>query len=138
GLQVRAPVARPRRQDDVLAFLPNKHLSGGELVLLGEPDGLAAVGHENLGDAWHGSGPSWCPLCHIRYVHGTACALRASTRAFVRIQRIVRKPGSAKFFVFNTQQWSESHPLRNPSIFVFNHLSGGVGSLRAMRLSFAT
>jgi hypothetical protein len=34
---------------------------------------------------------------------------------FVRIQRIVRKPECAKFFVFNNQQWCESHPLRQIS-----------------------
>jgi hypothetical protein len=42
-----------------------------------------------------------------------ACAIRVSTTAFERIQRIVRKCESVKFFVFNTQQWSESHPLRH-------------------------
>jgi hypothetical protein len=45
----------------------------------------------------------------------SACSIRVSTRAFVRIWRIVRKRKSRKFFVFNNQQWSESHPLRQPS-----------------------
>ena len=49
-------------------------------------------------------------LCHIRSVYGSACSIRASTRVFVRISRIVRKVNSCKFFVFNTQQWCESHP----------------------------
>jgi hypothetical protein len=43
-----------------------------------------------------------------------ACSIRVSTRAFVRIWRIVRKSESFKFFVFNNRQWCESHPLRQP------------------------
>jgi hypothetical protein len=43
----------------------------------------------------------------------SACSIRVSTRAFVRIERIVRKLKSVKFFVFNNRQWFESHPLRN-------------------------
>ena len=42
-----------------------------------------------------------------------ACSIRVSTRAFVRIERIERKAVSVKFFVFNNQQWFESHPLRH-------------------------
>lgn len=41
-----------------------------------------------------------------------ACSIRVSTRAFVRIWRIVRKPESVTFFVFNNQHWFESHTLR--------------------------
>ena len=43
----------------------------------------------------------------------SACSIRVSTRAFVRNWRIVRKKNSVKFFVFNNQQWCESHPLRH-------------------------
>ena len=39
----------------------------------------------------------------------SACSIRVSTRVFVRNWRIVRKKNSVKFFVFNNQQWCESH-----------------------------
>ena len=43
----------------------------------------------------------------------SACSIRVSTRAFVRIRRISRKRTSLKFFVFNVRQRCESHPLRH-------------------------
>jgi hypothetical protein len=43
----------------------------------------------------------------------SACSIRVYTTAFERIWRIVRNPKSVKFFVFNIQHWSESHPLRH-------------------------
>ena len=44
----------------------------------------------------------------------STCSIRVSTQAFERIGRIVRKAKQLKFFVFNMQQWCESHPLRHP------------------------
>ena len=41
-----------------------------------------------------------------------ARSIRVSTSAFERIERIVRKRKSVKFFLFNNHQWFESHPLR--------------------------
>jgi len=46
----------------------------------------------------------------------SACLIRVSISAFVRFWRIWRKRESDKFFVFNNQQWFESHPLRQPSL----------------------
>ena len=40
----------------------------------------------------------------------------------MRIWRIVRKRESLKFFVFNSRQWCESHPLRQTRSFVFINL----------------
>jgi hypothetical protein len=45
---------------------------------------------------------------------GTACLIRVSTWAFVRISRIVRMQNPCKFFVFNNTHWFESNPLRLP------------------------
>ena len=52
-----------------------------------------------------------------------ACSIRVSTRAFVRIERIVRKRESVKFFVFNNRQGFESHPLRQPIDLCFQLVS---------------
>ena len=52
---------------------------------------------------------------HIPNVYGAVCARYVSTPTFERVWRIVRKPNSAKFFVFNNQQRFESHPLRQIS-----------------------
>jgi hypothetical protein len=41
-----------------------------------------------------------------------ARSIRVSTRAFVRIWRIVRKAYSVKFFVSNNQHWFESNLAR--------------------------
>jgi hypothetical protein len=60
-----------------------------------------------------------------------ACSIRVSTQAFERIRRIVRNTKSLKFFVFHTQQWCESHPLRQTRSFVFNHLARPRGFQRA-------
>jgi hypothetical protein len=43
----------------------------------------------------------------------STCSIRVSTRAFVRIWRIVRKRKLLKSFVFNNRRWCESHPLRH-------------------------
>lgn len=48
-----------------------------------------------------------------------ACSIRVSTRAFVRIWRIVRKPKYVKFFVFNNGNGFESHPLRQHELLCF-------------------
>src|SRR6185436_11761952 len=85
--QVGAPVARTRREDDLIALLANEHFGRRELVLLWQSDSLTAIGHEDLGGAGHGQKPP-TPLCHIRHVYRSACAIRASTRAFQRIWRI--------------------------------------------------
>lgn len=42
-----------------------------------------------------------------------ACSICVSTRAFERIRRVLRKPNSLKFLVFNAEHWCESHPLRH-------------------------
>src|SRR5207249_993553 len=70
-LQVRVPVARSGGKDDLVALLADEHLVGRELVLLGQADGLTAVGHEDLGGAWHGGDGPPQPLCHIPLVYGT-------------------------------------------------------------------
>jgi hypothetical protein len=55
----------------------------------------------------------------------SACSIRVSTAVFVRIWQIVRKVKSVKFFVFNNQQWFESHPLRQSLIPFGLGVSGG-------------
>src|SRR5262245_10534436 len=115
-LQVCLPVAWTGREDDVVALLADEYLVGRELVFLGQPHGLTAVGHEDFGGAWHGTDGPPLPLCHIPCVYGAACSIRVSTQAFERIRRIVRNAKPLKFFVFNTQHWFESHPLRQPSL----------------------
>ena len=50
------------------------------------------------------------------------CSIRVSPPAFARIVRFVRKPKSVKFFVFNTPQGFESHPLRQIKSFRIKYL----------------
>src|SRR5688572_24876016 len=57
--------------------------------------------------------------CRRQTSHGRefcSCSILVSTQAFVRIWRNVRKLKSVKFFVINTRQWCESHPLRHISL----------------------
>jgi hypothetical protein len=42
----------------------------------------------------------------------SACSIRVSTSAFVRVERIVKNRESSKFFVFNGWKRCESHPRR--------------------------
>src|SRR6185436_8822590 len=105
GGQVLTPFARLRGEDDVIPVLPDEDLVRGELVVLWQPHGLAAVGHENLGGSGHGSGPPG-PLCHILHVYGTAC-LDLALRAVLadREEGWIRQ-----VFARNTLKQSESHP----------------------------
>jgi hypothetical protein len=52
-----------------------------------------------------------CGVSRYLSCSGSACLIRVSIRALVRIWRIVRKPQSCKFFVYSTRQWCESHPV---------------------------
>jgi hypothetical protein len=61
---------------------------------------------------------------YLRYMASNAtCSIRVSTRAFDRIWRIERKPECLKFFVFNNQQWCESHPLRHNKFFTVQYVT---------------
>jgi hypothetical protein len=54
--------------------------------------------------------------CVILKGQSVTCSIRVSSRAFEQILRNVRKRESLKFFVFDTQQWCESHPPPNKSL----------------------
>src|SRR3954466_11794234 len=56
-LEVGVPVTWAWRQDHLFALLANEYLVGGELVFLGQPDSLTAVGHEDFGGARHDQAP---------------------------------------------------------------------------------
>ena len=73
-----------RRREHIVALLTDEHCVGRKLVLLRQPDRLAAVRTR------------------------AACSIRVSNSAFERIWRILRKYLSCKSFVFNVEQWCES------------------------------
>src|SRR6266540_183911 len=53
ALEVRPPLRRAGRQDDILTLLADEHFLGVELKLLRQPHRLAPVVHEHLGSSLH-------------------------------------------------------------------------------------
>src|SRR5712691_10030094 len=53
ALEIRPPIRRAGRQDDILTLFANEHFVGVELELLRQPHGLAAIVHEHLGSSLH-------------------------------------------------------------------------------------
>src|SRR4051794_12713149 len=89
-LEVGVPVTWAWRQDHLFALFANEYLVGGELVFLGQPDSLTAVGHEDFGGARHDQAPPGMLAIYHSISHITLleCAERAS-------QRLTHNPGMA-------------------------------------------
>jgi predicted AAA+ superfamily ATPase len=83
---------------------PGLVLHTGDAIEWLAPGVLAAPWWKGAVKASHTWTPCW---------NHSACSIRVSISAFVRIERIGRNRESVKFFVFNGRKRFESHPLRH-------------------------